>query len=126
MFLRALTLGLASATFLITAQSAEAQSRIRDVVDVEGVRQNDLVGYGIVVGLNGTGDSTRNSPFYGGLPFINAGTPRGECSRRRDQAKQCGCSSCDLRTACRFPEPARQSMFRSPRSVTPQALKGAR
>ena len=42
---------------------ADAQSRIRDLVDVEGVRQNDLVGYGIVVGLNGTGDSVRNSPF---------------------------------------------------------------
>ena len=42
---------------------AQAQTRIRDVVDVEGVRQNDLVGYGIVVGLNGTGDSVRNSPF---------------------------------------------------------------
>jgi flagellar P-ring protein precursor FlgI len=42
---------------------ALAQTRIRDVVDVEGVRQNDLVGYGIVVGLNGTGDTVRNSPF---------------------------------------------------------------
>lgn len=43
--------------------SADAQARLRDVVDIEGVRQNDLVGYGIVVGLNGTGDSVRNSPF---------------------------------------------------------------
>ncbi|MEM9670113.1 MAG: flagellar basal body P-ring protein FlgI [Pseudomonadota bacterium] len=42
---------------------AAAQTRLRDVVDVEGVRYNDLVGYGIVVGLNGTGDSVRNSPF---------------------------------------------------------------
>lgn len=42
---------------------AEAQVRIRDVVDVQGVRQNDLVGYGLVVGLNGTGDSVRNSPY---------------------------------------------------------------
>lgn len=41
----------------------DAQSRIRDIVDVEGVRQNDLIGYGIVVGLNGTGDTVRNSPF---------------------------------------------------------------
>jgi flagellar P-ring protein FlgI len=39
------------------------QPRIRDIVDVEGVRENDLVGYGIVVGLNGTGDSVKNSPF---------------------------------------------------------------
>ena len=42
---------------------ADAQTRLRDIVDVEGVRQNDLIGYGIVVGLNGTGDSVRNSPF---------------------------------------------------------------
>ena len=57
--LAALALTLAS----FVAAPAEAQVRIRDVVDVEGVRQNDLVGYGIVVGLNGTGDSVRNSPF---------------------------------------------------------------
>jgi flagellar P-ring protein FlgI len=42
---------------------ADGQTRLRDVVDVQGVRQNDLVGYGIVVGLNGTGDSVRNSPY---------------------------------------------------------------
>jgi len=48
---------------LVLPMPASAQARIRDVVDVEGVRQNDLVGYGIVVGLNGTGDSVRNSPF---------------------------------------------------------------
>jgi len=44
------------------AQPAEA-SRIKDVVDFEGVRSNMLIGYGLVVGLNGTGDSLRNSPF---------------------------------------------------------------
>jgi flagellar P-ring protein precursor FlgI len=38
-------------------------TRIKDLVEVEGVRGNDLVGYGLVVGLNGTGDSLRNSPF---------------------------------------------------------------
>jgi flagellar P-ring protein precursor FlgI len=43
--------------------SAAAETRIRDIVDVEGIRQNDLVGYGIVVGLNGTGDTVKNSPF---------------------------------------------------------------
>lgn len=45
------------------AFTAGAQTRIRDIVDVEGIRQNDLVGYGIVVGLNGTGDTVKNSPF---------------------------------------------------------------
>lgn len=42
---------------------ARAQTRLRDIVDVQGVRANDLLGYGIVVGLNGTGDTVRNAPF---------------------------------------------------------------
>ncbi|MEO9968473.1 MAG: flagellar basal body P-ring protein FlgI [Hyphomonadaceae bacterium] len=54
---------LVMTTLLIAPPPAASQSRIRDIVDIEGVRQNDLVGYGIVVGLNGTGDSVRNSPF---------------------------------------------------------------
>lgn len=37
--------------------------RIKDLVEVDGVRGNDLVGYGLVVGLNGTGDGLRNAPF---------------------------------------------------------------
>ena len=40
-----------------------ADVRIKDIATVEGVRENQLVGYGLVVGLNGTGDSLRNSPF---------------------------------------------------------------
>ena len=43
--------------------SASAASRIKDIVSFEGVRDNLLVGYGLVVGLNGTGDSLRNAPF---------------------------------------------------------------
>ena len=43
--------------------SAVADIRIRDIVDVEGTRENDLVGYGIVVGLNGTGDTVKTAPF---------------------------------------------------------------
>lgn len=40
-----------------------ATVRLKDIVDVEGVRGNDLVGYGLIVGLNGTGDSLRNVPY---------------------------------------------------------------
>lgn len=43
--------------------AAHAAVRIKDIVAFEGVRDNMLVGYGIVVGLNGTGDSLQNSPF---------------------------------------------------------------
>lgn len=39
------------------------QIRIKDLVEFDGVRGNDLVGYGLVVGLNGTGDGLRNAPF---------------------------------------------------------------
>jgi len=42
---------------------ANANSRIKDIADFEGVRENLLVGYGLVVGLNGTGDTLTNSPF---------------------------------------------------------------
>jgi flagellar P-ring protein precursor FlgI len=37
--------------------------RIKDLVEFDGVRGNDLVGYGLVVGLDGTGDGLRNAPF---------------------------------------------------------------
>ena len=50
---------------LLFAAPVQAQSgaRIKDIVDVENVRSNQLVGYGLVVGLAGTGDRTRNVPF---------------------------------------------------------------
>ncbi|MBI1393835.1 MAG: flagellar basal body P-ring protein FlgI [Alphaproteobacteria bacterium] len=42
---------------------AQSGVRVKDLVDIEGVRGNDLVGYGLVVGLEGTGDGVRNSPY---------------------------------------------------------------
>jgi len=44
-------------------QSAHAQTRIRDLTSVQGVRDNQLIGYGVVVGLDGTGDQTTQTPF---------------------------------------------------------------
>ncbi len=51
--------------FLIAApRPADAKTtRIKDIVNFESVRENQLIGYGLVVGLNGTGDSLNNSPF---------------------------------------------------------------
>jgi len=49
--------------FMWFAQSAAATVKIKDIVDVEGVRGNDLVGYGLVIGLDGSGDTIRNSPY---------------------------------------------------------------
>lgn len=54
---------IAPLAFLAAADAASAQSRIKDIASVEGVRSNQLVGYGLVVGLNGTGDSLRNCPL---------------------------------------------------------------
>jgi flagellar P-ring protein precursor FlgI len=42
---------------------ADAQVRIKDIADVEGIRENQLIGYGLVVGLNNTGDKLDNSVF---------------------------------------------------------------
>ena len=47
----------------LVPNSSEAQVRIKDIASFEGVRENQLVGYGLVVGLAGTGDTLRNSPF---------------------------------------------------------------
>ena len=49
--------------FAMNLPAANAASRVKDIADFEGVRENILVGYGLVVGLNGTGDSLTNSPF---------------------------------------------------------------
>ena len=53
----------AASLFALAQPMADAGSRLKDIVDIEGVRENQLVGYGLVVGLNGSGDSLRNSPF---------------------------------------------------------------
>ena len=48
---------------LLPLVAAASPIRIKDLVEFDGVRGNDLVGYGLVVGLNGTGDGIRNAPF---------------------------------------------------------------
>jgi len=61
----AFILGAAVAATPIAITPALAFSRVKDLVDVEGVRDNMLIGYGLVVGLNHTGDSLQNVPFTG-------------------------------------------------------------
>ncbi|MBI1682123.1 flagellar basal body P-ring protein FlgI [Caulobacter hibisci] len=62
-FFSSVLAGLALAAMAVVASPAAAKSRIKDIVAFEGVRENQLVGYGLVVGLNGTGDSLRNAPM---------------------------------------------------------------
>src|SRR6202162_2670327 len=59
----ALTALLAVSLHIGSAATAPPTSRIKDLVSIEGVRQNQLIGYGLVVGLNGTGDTLNNIPF---------------------------------------------------------------
>jgi len=59
-FLRFIALALVA---LMLAAPAHASSRIKDIADFEGVRDNPLVGYGLIVGLNGTGDKLTNAGF---------------------------------------------------------------
>ncbi|EPS0028658.1 flagellar basal body P-ring protein FlgI [Escherichia albertii] len=53
---------LSAFILLLTATVVQAD-RIRDLTSVQGVRQNSLIGYGLVVGLDGTGDQTTQTPF---------------------------------------------------------------
>ena len=53
----------ALAILLAAIGPAGAASRIKDITDFEGIRDNMLVGYGLVVGLDGTGDRLNNTPF---------------------------------------------------------------
>ncbi len=56
-------LALASAWVPVACGPALAQSRIKDIAEFESVRGNMLIGYGLVVGLNGSGDKLENSMF---------------------------------------------------------------
>jgi len=59
----ALTILLFTGFSMLNVKEVKADTRIKDIVNFEGIRDNMLVGYGLVVGLNGTGDSLTNSPF---------------------------------------------------------------
>lgn len=62
-----LTMMIGGQASLVTSSFADdlmpLQARIKDIVNFEGIRQNLLVGYGLIVGLNGTGDGLNGSPF---------------------------------------------------------------
>lgn len=61
-FLRFLSAVVFAAATFLGISSARAE-RIKDLVSIQGVRPNQLIGYGIVVGLDGTGDQTTQTPF---------------------------------------------------------------
>jgi len=61
--LRVLSTLLLAAAVLAGAMTAARAERVKDLVSIQGVRVNQLIGYGIVVGLDGTGDQTTQTPF---------------------------------------------------------------
>lgn len=82
---------LLSVVLVLIPATAGATARIKDVATFEGVRDNQIVGYGLVVGLNGTGDSLRNSPFteksiVGMLERLGVGNLEGYDLRTRNVA----------------------------------------
>lgn len=112
---------------LLLALPAQAQVRIKDIADMEGIRGNQLVGYGLVVGLNGTGDKldfavfTRQS-LIGMLaaPGREHPRPAGEAQdqeRRRGARRRRSCRHSGARAA--------GSTFPSPRSATPPTSPAA-
>ena len=62
--LRRFSVGLMVVVVAVSwASPGASQSRIKDIIDIEGIRENLLVGYGLVVGLNGTGDDIDSAVF---------------------------------------------------------------
>lgn len=59
----AMIMALAAVVVGLFADTAHTASRIKDIVEIEGIRENQLVGYGLVVGLNGTGDTITDGHF---------------------------------------------------------------
>ncbi len=58
-----LALGLAFAAAALVISPLARADRLRDIASVQGVRANQLIGYGLVVGLDGSGDQTTQTPF---------------------------------------------------------------
>ena len=59
---------------LLPAQAIDAKVRIMDITHIKGVRENQLVGYGVVVGLPGTGDNSRSTQITNKMMLRNLGT----------------------------------------------------
>ena len=62
-FLKAMLSALLVSMLVIVVNQPARAERVKDLVSVAGVRDNQLVGYGLVVGLSGTGDQTSQAPF---------------------------------------------------------------
>ena len=88
---RQIALELASIAALCTFSSAEVPghlARVKDVATIEGIRDNQLVGYGLVVGLRGSGDSIPQTVFPAQTPDLGAGKDGYHSSADRFKQRQ--------------------------------------
>ena len=107
----------------LAAAAAQAE-RVKDLASVQGVRGNQLVGYGLVVGLDGTGDQTSQAPFT--IQSIKNMLIRSASRFRRTPIRS---SRTSPRSPCtptcrRSPSPARPSTSPCPPSATRSSLRG--
>ena len=69
-----LILVIAMITGMVSTEAMSTMVRIKDIAHVKGVRNNQLVGYGVVVGLPGTGDNSRSTQITNQMLLQNLGT----------------------------------------------------
>ena len=99
-------------------------TRIKDITDVEGVRENQLVGYGLVVGLNGSGDSLNNAPFT--KQSLSAMLERMGVSVTGQTINTGNVAAVMVTASCRpFPTRDRRSTSTWRRSATPNPYRAA-
>ena len=118
----ALALGVLAVS---AAGPARAQIMLRDLVSIEGVRSNQLVGYGLVVGLQATGDTLRNAQFTqqsltAMLERMGSTSPASNCKPairpRWSSPRPCRRSPARVRRLmCRYPHSAIRSRCRAAR-----------
>ncbi len=105
------------------APAQAATARIKDIVNIEGIRDNQLVGYGLVVGLNGTGDSLNNSPFTRQSLAGHARAARRQHPRREHAHRHVAAVMVTANLPA-FSTQARASTSTSPPSATLRACRG--
>ncbi|GBF23291.1 flagellar P-ring protein precursor FlgI [Candidatus Gastranaerophilus sp. (ex Termes propinquus)] len=73
-FILIATMAFCHAPTAAITDGSNVSVRIKDITNIQGVRDNQLVGYGIVVGLQGTGDNSRHTQITNQQMLMNLGT----------------------------------------------------
>lgn len=103
------------------APAAKSGTRVKEIASIEGVRDNQLLGYGLVVGLNGTGD--KRQTFFSAQSLANMLDRMGVRWRRRPCRSATWRLSCSPQTCRLTRNPARGSTYRFPLLEIPPTCK---